>query len=169
MIPNELLILSSPEFEAKIVASTPSVLRLLLARTTEVQELRKAFDAGEISSEQIQKYVEGLLRKHASREVFPHQTALAAIAVVFETRFAPLARDYLRDLARLTAARYWIAGRVGQICTQRQSQCAQTSARKFPIARAPTEIVFLDLTSYRACSDRVTLSHDQFEVSDAKP
>lgn len=169
MIPIQLSILSSLEFEAKIVASTPSVLRSLLVRTPEVRELRRAFDAGEISSEQIQKTVEDLLRKHASKDIFPHQTALAAIAVVFENRFAPFAREYLRDLARLTGSRFWIAGRVGRICVARQTQYAQTSAREFPIAQAPTEIVFLDRKSYRACSDRVTLSHDQFEVSDAKP
>lgn len=158
MIPRELSVLSSPEFDAKIVASTPNVLRLLLARTAEVHELRRAFDAGEISSEQIQRFVEGLLRKHASKDVFPHQTALAAIAVVFEIRFAPFAREYLRDLARLTGTRFWIAGRVGRICLHRQRQCAQTSARTFPVAGAPTEIVWTDPASYRAFSDNVSLS-----------
>ena len=162
MIPEELLILSSLEFEAKIVSSTPSVLRSLLARTPEVREIREAFDAGEISSEQIQEFVEGLLWKHATKNVFPHQTALAAIAVLFETRFSPLAREYLRDLARLTGARFWIAGRVGRICVERQERCAQTSAREFPIAREPTEIVWTDPESYCAFSDNVSLSRHSF-------
>lgn len=168
MIPTQLSILISLEFEAKVVASTPSVLRSLLARTPEVRDLRRAYDAGEITSKQIQDTVASLLRKHSSKEIFPHQTALAAIAVLCENRFTPFAREYLRDLARLTTTRFWIAGPVGRICVARQRQFAQTNARKFPIARNLIQIVWTDPASYRAFSENVSLSREQFEVSDAK-
>lgn len=168
MIPNELSILSSPEFDATIVASTPNVLRLLLARTAEVRELRKAFDAGSITGQQIRAFVEGLLRASAALDVFPHQTALAAIAVAFENRFGPFAREYVSDLARLQGPRFWFAGRVGKLCLAGQSQFAESMRRSFEFSvPSDAETVIISLLAPGGHFQGVSVSAHCFEIADA--
>lgn len=168
MIPRELSILSSPEFEEKIVASTPNVLRLLLARTTEVHQLRELFDAGSITSQQIRAFVEGLLRASAAEDVFPHQTALAAIAVTFENRFGPFAREYVTDLARLQGPRFWFAGRVGKLCLAGQSQFAESIRRRFEFAEPSDGYpVVINMLTPQSHPQGVSVSQHKFEIADA--
>lgn len=140
--------LVSPDFESQIVASTPGALRLLLSRTKEVHELRAAYDAGEIGSSEIRSYVGSLLRKYASTTVFPHQIALAAIAVMLETRFTSFAHEYIRDLAKLNNERFWMAARVARMCRRRRSAWPRTNVKRFNLTEIAVEdAVFFDLSA----------------------
>jgi len=124
--------ISSLDFEAELVASTPRVLRQMLLRCPEARALRKAYDTGSLSDEEIRRFVDDLLRLGAACDRFPHQTALAALAVMLEPRFTPFADEYLNDLARIRSDRFLIASRVARECIVARQQTTGTDVRHFP-------------------------------------
>lgn len=133
MTTNELFDrISSEDFEAGLVASTPRVLRQMLLRRPEVRTLREAYDAGSLSDEEIRRFVDDLLRQGAACDRFPYQTALAAIAVMLEPRFTPFANEYLNDLARIRSDRFSIAARVARECLNTRATRIGTEVRDFP-------------------------------------
>lgn len=111
--------LTTPEFESRIVASTPSGLRAILSKSSKVVELGEAYDSGVVSDDDIRTFVDGLLEKHPYPEMLP-QCALTALAVMFETRHGPLAEEYLLDLSRVGTARMRMAGMVARECLMRR-------------------------------------------------
>jgi hypothetical protein len=132
MTTNELLErISSVDFESGLVASTPRVLRQMLLRCKEVRTLRDAYDAGCLPDEQIRSFVNRLLGEGAGGDRFPYQTALAVIAVMFESRFTQFADEYLNDLARIRSDRFWIAARVARQCLDSRVTRIGTDIRQF--------------------------------------
>jgi len=119
------------EFEADVIASTPRVLRQMLLRCEDVRKLRDAYDAGCLPDEQIRNFVDRLLRKGAGGDRFPHQTALAVIAVMFESRFTQFADEYLNDLARIRSDRFSIAARVARECLDTRATRIGTDFQQF--------------------------------------
>ncbi len=133
MTTNELLErISSVDFETGLVASTSRVLRQMLLRCEEVLELRDAYDAGCLPDEQIRSFVDRLLREGAGCDRFPYQTALAVIAVMFESRFTQFADEYLHGLARIRSDRFSIAARVARECLDMRATRIGTDVRHFP-------------------------------------
>jgi hypothetical protein len=124
--------INSVDFETGLVASTPRVLRQMLLRCEEVRKLRDAYDAGCLPDEQIRSFVDRLLREGAASSRFPHQTALAAIAVMLESRFSQFADEYLNDLARIRSDRFSIAARVARECLDTRATRIGTDVRHFP-------------------------------------
>lgn len=119
----------SADFEASVVASTPAVLRARLRRTSEVGRLLDRFDAGEIDQATIRSFVSRLLREHPDARLFPHQAALAAIAVMLEQRFSPFADEYLRDLARVRSSRLAMASGVARLGLKARRRHAVSEVR----------------------------------------
>jgi hypothetical protein len=124
--------LLAPDFGAQVVASTPRILRLRLRRSPTVRELRKRYDEGALPDESLRRFVNGLLRQHTDPDSFPYQTALAAIAVVLEDRYAPLSEEYLIDLARVKTGRLSTASRVARLCLNARSQRPTNERHVFP-------------------------------------
>ena len=122
----------SVDFEAPLVASTPRVFRQMLLRCPEVRELRDAYDAGCLPDEQIKSFVDRLLREGAGCDRFPYQTALAVIAVMFESRFTQFADEYLNGLARIRSDRFSIAARVARESIAARNRATGTDVRKYP-------------------------------------
>jgi hypothetical protein len=59
-------------------------------------------------------------------ECFPHDLALAALAVALEYRPTPFAKEYLRDLSRLRLAEMSTSVRLAQECLAHSRQQAET-------------------------------------------
>ena len=124
--------IASVEFQADVVAPTPSVLRHLLRRRWEVRDLQIAYDSGCLLDEQLRTFVNGLLRESAACDRFPYQIALAAIAVMLESRFSLFAEEYLNDLSRIRSDRFSVAARVARECLAARKQATGTDVRRFP-------------------------------------
>ncbi len=124
--------ITSFDFEMALVASTPKVLRRMLVRCPEIRALQDVYDAGSLSDEEIRWFVDDLLRQGAGCERFPFQTALAAVAVMLEPRFTPLADEYLYDLSRIRSDRFLIAARVARECLNTRAMRIGTEVRQFP-------------------------------------
>ena len=135
---DRLAVLASEDFEARVVASSPSTLRLLLENMREVVALRRDYDAGFMTSTDIRNFVEGLLRSSTGDDVFPYQTALSAIAVALSERFTKFAREYLDDLSRVKDSRFWIAARVARTCVRARDRLPGTNYRCFPMGADDT-------------------------------
>lgn len=124
--------LLSPEFETDVLASTPRVLRLRLRRSPEVLELRRRHNEGFIPDELLREFVNQILRSYPDPDWFPHQTALAAIAVVLEERYSKFSETYLVDLARVRTTRLGIASRVARLCLEARLSRTTNEFRDFP-------------------------------------
>ena len=131
MILKDLEQLLAPDFEAQVVASTPRILRLRLRRSRMVRELRDRYDMGALQDESLRQFVTGLLRQHTDPDSFPHQTALAAIAVLLEERHGVFSEAYLIDLARVKTARLGIASRVARLSLRSRSHGIANETRVF--------------------------------------
>ena len=123
--------LLSPDFEAQVVASTPRILRLRLRRCPEIGGLRGQYDEGTLPEALLRQFVNELLRRHTDPDWFPHQTALAAIAVVLEDRFSPFSEMYLIDLARVKTGRLATASRVARLCLDARRMGPSNEMRVF--------------------------------------
>lgn len=135
--------LLSPEFEASVVASTPRTLRIRLGRTDGVRALRQRYIEGTLTDRDLREFVNETLSKFAGCDAFPHQLALAAIAVILEPYFTEFAAEYLRDLARVRSARFAIASRVARLALDRRLRETATSRRLlFAEERIPERVTF---------------------------
>lgn len=123
-----------PEFDVDVMASTPRMLRSLLGRMPKVLRLRELYDGGFVSSAQLRRFVDGLLREGREADRFPYQITLAAIAVMLERRFTDFAEEYLTDLARLKSPRFTMASGVAQVCLRARNSCVN-AIKIFPPQR----------------------------------
>lgn len=96
------------------LVATPQALRAALLHSGYVGELRRALAAEEIADESIRKFVSSVLSAWRTGYLFPYDVALAAIAVVLETRATPFADEFLTDLGRLDRAELPMAIRVAR-------------------------------------------------------
>lgn len=124
-------VLIDSDFESKFVASTPSALKIMLSRSSEVEGLRNDYDSGTITSSDIRLFVDNLLRNNANFNTFPYQTALSAIAVMMEQRFSYFAEEYLLQLSSLVSSRFWMAARVARICVESRLRFAKNHDKSF--------------------------------------
>ena len=122
--------LTTLEFEAGIVASTPSILRAILARSPEVVELGEVYDAGGITDDDIRAFVDSLMEKYPYPKDFPHRRALSALAVMFEERPGLLAEEYLLDLSCVNTDRLWMPSMVSRECMMRRKDWSDDKNRR---------------------------------------
>jgi hypothetical protein len=94
----------------------PPALRRTLAATREVQEITRALAEGDITEEMIRKFVSSLLSDLHKGERFPHDLALAALAVALENSPLNVAVEFLRDLSTLQLAEMSVSIRVAREC-----------------------------------------------------
>ncbi|MBI4580025.1 MAG: hypothetical protein HY718_10010 [Planctomycetes bacterium] len=123
--------LASIDFELAMVASTPRALREMLRRNTTIRELKHSYDAGFLSDVEIQRFVHRLIEQGSCEPRFPHQTALAAVAVLLADRYSSFAEEYIRDLSRVRSGRMIVAARVARIILTERER-TKNSFRVFP-------------------------------------
>lgn len=142
---SDLQQLLSPEFEASVVASTPRTLCVRLGRTDAIRALRRRYIEGTLADRSLREFVNEVLIRFAGHDAFPHQLALAAIAVVLEPYFTEFANEYLRDLARVRSARLAIASRVARLALDRRLRETATSRRLLLVEELIPERVTFDV------------------------
>ena len=150
---NDLLL---PAFESKVVTSSSRALRTLLLRTDEVGSLRAECRSGTVSSAEMQSFVELLLSEFPPPGSFPHQSAIAAIAVVVEDMFTPFAKKFLVGLARVESARLRMSVSVARLCMQNRSRRPATRQKNFQLAAPPYRFFVTDLTGTVSSCDTTT-------------
>ncbi|MCH7807985.1 MAG: hypothetical protein IIB60_02065 [Planctomycetes bacterium] len=160
--------LISPDFEAGIVASAPNVLRLLLLRTAEVERLRRDYDAGHVTDDDIRSFVTCLLQQNATALVFPYETAIAAIAVMLEPRFSEFTDEFLIDLARVRTRRFAMASRVARICLSCRSHLPKANKRSFRVSTSCAEPVsFVDVSPLLNATHAEDITRAEFALANA--
>jgi hypothetical protein len=109
--------LKSEEFNDAVgFVLPPPALRQQLRAMKEVQRLRTVLESGDLSEETLRDFVSSLMRELRQGERFPHELALAALAVVLESRPTAFAEEFLHGLARLQLAEMVHAPRVAVEC-----------------------------------------------------
>lgn len=109
--------LRSEDFLLKIgIATSARELRRFLLRMPEVVELRDRVKGGFISEAAVRAYLDELYLDFVRGQQFPHEIALAALAVAIEPLVSGFVDEYLTDLARLTIVEMQIAPAVARHC-----------------------------------------------------
>jgi hypothetical protein len=124
--------LKTPEFHDSVgFLLPPGPLRKALQRSTDVRRIVSAMRYREISEDEFRAFVSELLRDFRPDEAFPHDLALAALAAAVEHSVAPIADEYLIDLARLKAPELISSVRVARECLKARYELPATETRTF--------------------------------------
>jgi hypothetical protein len=136
---NVLEQLKSDEFAVGVgFLSTPRSLRQFLTRSREVLAVREALRQGAISEDAIRRFVSSLMADFRRGERFPHELALAALAVALETRPSDFAEEFVQDLARLDLEELSLCVRVARECGQQRAFVSRQAVKVFRL-RGPGE------------------------------
>lgn len=114
--------------------STAQALLRSLRRSPAVRQVQQALESEQLSDSDVRAFVANLLHAWSPGRLFPHDVALAAIAVVLERRFTDFADEYLHDLARLNAPEVPKATRVARLCLEARRSSSQHVANRFLVA-----------------------------------
>jgi len=107
--------LTTDDFAIRLgLISNPRAIHRRLQVSDEVHSIRRALANGEITEESLRRFTAELLCEYAPDQLFGHEMALAAIAVVLETRATAFASEFIGDLARLELSELPIAIRVAR-------------------------------------------------------
>lgn len=107
--------LKSDEFACRFsFISNPRAVHRALQRSEDVKKLRSALGSGEVTERSLREFCADLLRdlKYGSR--FPHEFAIAAMAVAIENWPTPFADEFITDLGKLELRELPIAIRVAR-------------------------------------------------------
>lgn len=96
--------------------TTASGFRRCLQKSPFVTELRQSLVRGEITEKYIRRFVSESMKDFQRNIQFPHEPALAAVAVALESRKTPFVEEFLNDLARLEINEMDVAPRVAGAC-----------------------------------------------------
>jgi hypothetical protein len=136
MIPG-LTCLSSDDFQTVFgLISSAEGLYGALRRSPQVAEVRAFLTTGRLDDDQLRSFVAELLEAWSPNHLFPHDIALAALAVVLESRFTGFADEYLLDLARLRSPQIPKATRIAQLCLAARTASAHTKIRRFVVGKS---------------------------------
>jgi len=114
--------------------STPSSLRRFLQRSPEVAAIKEGLRQEAITENTLRNFVSSLLQDLRRGERFPHQLAVAAIAVALEDRATEFADGFLHDLSRLELAEMSACIRVARDCLKDRVRVTHTRSRSFCLA-----------------------------------
>lgn len=135
--------LKSDAFAAEAVfLSTPGALRRFLVGRREVGLAKQALTQGAITEDSLRRFVADLMSDLRRGERFPHEMALAALAVVLEMRPTEFAEEFLHDLSRLRLAEMSLCIRVARECLKHRPQLARTNSKEFDLATGDIDIPF---------------------------
>ena len=97
--------------------SSAHALRRCLRRTNQVEQLELALRRNVVTEENIRAFVAELMRHFKRGKQFPHEIALAVVAVCLEARYTDFADEFLLELAKLDAyAEFALSPKVAKIC-----------------------------------------------------
>jgi hypothetical protein len=103
--------------------------------------LRSALQSGEVTEDTLRVFSATLLRDLEYGRRFPHELAIAAMAVALESRPTPFAEEFVMDLARLELPELPVAIRVARECCRELLRHPSTRTEVFSITEDETSIV----------------------------
>jgi hypothetical protein len=141
--------------------STAEGLRGFLSNRSEVLDLRRALASGSVTFDQIQLFVQQLLRDFKRNEKLTNEYILAAIGVALETFPGRFADDFLTELAAIRTKELPLASRVASLALRRRNERVPELTYKektFPFSRTdgPREPV---IGAVESCTQRVEFDY----------
>lgn len=103
-----------------VSVSSPRALMHLLERREEVARVRQSLRDGSTTIVDIRDFVGALLAELQRGVRFPHDVAIAAVAVALQDHPGSFAEEYLRDLARTRIAELRASPMVAAACLERR-------------------------------------------------
>jgi len=113
--------------------SNPIAVYRALQRSVDVENVRLALRSGEITEEILGAFCASVLAELQPGKRLPQELALAAIAVVLETRATSFAEEYVLDLARLDLAEFPTAIRVARQAYREQKGLPANKTKEFTL------------------------------------
>jgi len=120
----------------------PVALHKLLAYSEEVRAIREKLQEGAITEETLRKFASSLVQQIEYGKRFPHELALAAIAVAIETRATDFSEEFIFDLARLKLPEIPLAIRVAREASSKLIQSTKSKSKTFQVDHFPENTDF---------------------------
>jgi hypothetical protein len=114
--------------------STPRSLRRQLLGSEAVAAVRMAIGCGVLTENTASSFVNDMLRNLKKGERFPHESALAGLAVAIEDRYTPFADHYLKSLASLKLSEMVLSIGVARLCLEIRP------ARTIKVSLGPSDV-----------------------------
>ena len=111
----------------------PKALRILLSKTKACSAIKDSYRQGEITSDDIRDFVSQCMRDYKTGKTFPHQIALATIAVALESSYDSFSEEFLCDLSKLSLSELSISISVATICLSKRCNFISTKAKTFKV------------------------------------
>lgn len=144
-----------------MVVATPEALATLLKRRHEVIEVRRAFDRGSITSDEVRHFISHTLGRFEAQKKFAGDIILSALAVALETNASEFAEEYLQELSRLKLRELPMSSRVANAALRSRGKVLSSkTTRKFRLAGQ--EPVYGDVKvakNYRVTSEQSRFSY----------
>lgn len=122
--------------QALAIASAEG-LRSFMRGREEVNQFRRALDSGELSEDEVRRFVSDLLAGFCRNIRFAEEPALAAIAVALEDLPSSFAQEYLRDLSELRASELPLAPRVAVLANATRSELVSGITERIEVFSQP--------------------------------
>jgi hypothetical protein len=124
--------LCADEFAVRIgITNNVKAIHRALERSEEVDAARLALYQGQIDEEVLRRFVVKLLQEYRPGQLFPFDVAIAAVAVIVESRPTRFADEFLTKLSRLQRPELPVAVRIGRECERIQSRLAGNISRTY--------------------------------------
>lgn len=128
--------LTTSSFEMGVpIAANARTLRLLLRRNGIVRQLASRVADGSISDQEIEAFAGELIAEFDPGTRFPHQLALAALAVALESRYTPFAQRYLAQLGALRLEELRDCIDVARECLGHRERTTANRFKTFEVSR----------------------------------
>jgi hypothetical protein len=143
-------------------------LRRALGATEEVRDVIEALTDGALPESSIETFLSSLLGDLRKGERFPHDLALAALAVALEDRPTAFAEGYLRDLSRLRLAEMSVSVGAAQACLHHRRSLVTNLAGSYPFhSGAETEAAPMEIESRDPDLHDGTVETGEFQFGEA--
>ena len=138
--------------ELAMIVAMPSALRQKLKIRPEVNDLRQAITQNAVTQDDIELFVQNIMRDFVPGTRFIHEPALAALSVAIEYIPGTFAQDLLEDLSRTRILEMPLSPRVAEICLQkRRTEIAGFSIATYILGLLPSVEQFsLDSTPHQS-------------------
>lgn len=127
--------LFSSEFQSlALIAGSDQAFYAALLKSPVVNEIREGLFSGQLGEHEIRLFVEQLLLDFDPKELFAHDSILAALAVALSSKWnTPFAEEFIIDLARLSNPSFRRSIAVARMASKRLFGGTETTTRSYAI------------------------------------
>lgn len=118
-----LEILKSYELALEVgITSSPQMLKRVLSKNKTILDIKENILQNKITADEVEIFVNNLMKDFHKGTLFPHELALASLSVVFEGQETEFAKKFLTQLSSINISEMYVAPYVAKLCLAETEQ-----------------------------------------------